>query len=122
MILTLRNNKITVHQNAIPESVYSVHIKYEFELGTNHLNPVLYINDNIYKGDDINIPLDYGKPVIYIKVELLDSYNRPVKVYTGTFNYYKTCTIGDADHVNLYRKITQLEEKITKLEEKGEVI
>ena len=122
MILTLRNNKITVHQNAIPESVYSVHIKYEFELGTNHLTPMLYINSKTYRGDNINIPLDYNKPTIYIKVELLDSYNKPVKVYTGTFNYYKTCTIGDSDHVNLYRKITQLEEKITKLEEKGEVI
>lgn len=122
MILVLRNKTVTVHQNAVPEDVRCVHIKYSFELGTNHLVPLLHINGHVYRGYEIFIPLDYNNIELPIKVQLLDTNGLVVKEYTSILPYYKTCTIGTPQHVNVYKQIEKLEKTIEELQEKGEVI
>lgn len=122
MIIQLRNESITIKQNNIPEYINKVFISYDYELGTNHYTPVLYIEDKVFKGNNIDIELDLNVDRVNMKVELLDTHNTIMKVYTGVYTYFKTCTIGDRQHIDLYEEIDRLNEELKKLKEKGDVV
>ena len=122
MILKLNNKTIKVFQNNVPDNVHKVDITYEFELGTNHLTPVLEVNGKQYIGNNIVIDLDYPHETIKLQVKLLDAYGNLVKLYTGTFLYYKMCVIGDLRFTDVFSELTRLYKENRELREKGEVI
>lgn len=122
MILQLRNNDIIIKKNNIVEYVNKVLLSYDYELGTNHFTPVLYIDDKIFKGNNIYVELDLNKDRVNMKVELLDCNDIVMRVYEHTYTYFKTCTIGDRQHIDLYEEIERLYEEIRILKEKGDVI
>ena len=122
MILQLKDNKINVKKNNIVEYVNRVLLSYEYELGTNHYTPVLYIADKVYKGNNIYVELDLNLDIVNMKVELLDCNDVVMRVYESTYTYFKTCTIGDRQHIDLYEEIERLNNIIKKLEEKGDVV
>lgn len=122
MILKLRNGKITIEDNSVPELTRNVCIAYDYELGTNHYTTLLHANNITHVGPVANVALDFETPIINLKVELLDTHNRVVKTYTGSFKYIKMCLIGTSELVNVYKKLQELQEENTRLKEKGEVI
>lgn len=122
MILQLKDNKINIKKNNIVEYVNRVLLSYEYELGTNHYTPVLYIADKVYKGNNIFVELDLNLDRVNMKVELLDCNNVVMRVYESTYTYFKTCTIGDRQHIDLYEEIERLNNIIKNLEEKGDVV
>lgn len=122
MILQLKDNKINIKKNNIVEYVNRVLLSYEYELGTNHYTPVLYIADKVYKGNNIFVELDLNLDRVNMKVELLDCNDVVMRVYESTYTYFKTCTIGDRQHIDLYEEIERLNNIIKKLEEKGDVV
>lgn len=122
MILQLKDNKINIKKNNIVEYVNRVLLSYEYELGTNHYTPVLYIADKVYKGNNIFVELDLNLDRVNMKVELLDYNNVVMRVYESTYTYFKTCTIGDRQHIDLYEEIERLNNIIKRLEEKGDVV
>lgn len=122
MILKLNNKTIKVFQNNVPDNIHKVDITYEFELGTNHLTPVLEANGKQFIGNNIVIDLDYPQDTINLQVKLLDAYGNIVKLYTGTFLYYKMCVIGDLRFTDIFYELTRLYKENRELREKGEVI
>lgn len=120
MILKLHKNKIHIIQNKIPENVNDINIKYIYETGTNHLVPHLYINGVFYRHNKIK--LDLKEPDINVVVYLMDTYNKPVHTYKGTFNYYKLCAIGTHELVDVYEELQRAYAEIEKLKAEGEVI
>ena len=122
MILQLKDNKINIKKNNIVEYVNRVLLSYEYELGTNHYTPVLYIADKVYRGNNIFVELDLNLDRVNMKVELLDCNDVVMRVYESTYTYFKTCTIGDRQHIDLYEEIERLNNIIKRLEEKGDVV
>lgn len=123
MILKLRNNTILIEQNNVPENVNSMYIQYDFELGTNHLYPRLIVNDvHVFEGNHIKVSLDYPVDTLKLIVELYDTHNTIIRRYTQTFNYYKMCTLGDAQHIDIYKELERVYKEIKEIKEKGEVI
>ena len=122
MIIQLRNSEIIIKQNNIPEYVNKVFISYDYELGSNHYTPILYIEDKTFVGNNIDIELDLNVDRVNMTVDLIDSHNTVMKRYTGVYTYFKTCTIGDRQHIDLYEEIDRLNEEIRKLKEKGDVV
>ena len=119
MILQLRNNKISIKNNNVPEYMNSVRIVYDYELGTNHYKTVLYINGVEFHKQD---KLEFDTPVLEFKVELYDTHSTLMKVYTGEFLYTKLCLIGDSKLMNVYKQLQQLQEENKQLKEQGEVV
>ena len=123
MILKLRNKTIIIEQNNVPENVNNVHIHYDFELGTNHLYPRLIVNNtDIFEGDHIDVDLDYTGHSIDLVVELYDTNNIVMRKYVCVSNYYKTCTLGDIKHIDIYKELERVYKELKELKEKGEVI
>lgn len=123
MILKLRNKKIIIEQNNVPENVNNVHIQYDFELGTNHLYPRLIVNNtDIFEGDHIDVNLDYAGPSINLVVELYDAHNILMRRYVCVRKYHKTCTLGDTKHIDIYKELERVYKELKELKEKGEVI
>ena len=122
MILKLRNKNIIVKHNEYPEDLHNTSVSYEYELGTNNFKPILYINDSMYIGDNLDIPLDDFEGLLHLRVELYDGNNTCVRSYTGSYILYKMCTIGIQSHIDVYKENVQLKKRIKQLEEKGDVI
>lgn len=122
MILKLNKKTIEVFQNNVPDNIHKVDITYEFELGTNHLTPVLEINNKQFIGNNIVIDLDYPHDYINLQVKLIDVHGNIVKLYTGTFIYYKMCIIGDQRFIDIFHELRRLYKENKELKEKGEVI
>ena len=122
MILSLHNKKIIVKRNKVPEHYSNVNITYEFELGTNHLYPYLYIKGKEYKGNNIYIPMDFTDDALELIVLLKDSMGNVVKQYISTLQYYKTCTLGTPLLIDVYKELERLQAEVIRLQEHGEVI
>lgn len=122
MILKLRNETITVEANEIPLNTSSTFITYDYELGTNHYDTVLTVCDRVYKGKNPEVNLDCNYPFIGIKVELFDTNERLMRVYTGIFSYIKLCLIGTSELIDVYKQLEILYNENIKLKEQGEVI
>lgn len=122
MILKLNKKTIEIFQNNVPDNIHKVDITYEFELGTNHLTPVLEINNKQFIGNNIVIDLDYPQDYINLQVKLIDVHGNIVKLYTGTFLYYKMCIIGDQRFIDIFYELRRLYKENKELKEKGEVI
>jgi FMN phosphatase YigB (HAD superfamily) len=125
MILLLSKGTIKIQPMRIPERRQSTEIKYVFESGTNHLIPKLYIHKDIFQGDKIMI--DMSKyPVqdqLNIKVELVNHYQTPVKIYEGTVQQHDYILLGKKPvRPDVEKYIKELEARIVELEEQGEVI
>lgn len=124
MIFKLRNNEIIIENNHIPECTSNVSINYDYELGTNHLTPKLYINNSIYVGTNIRLSLDLPESynTLDICVELLDAHGTVIRKYNTITHYYKTCVLGTPEHIDIVNRLMQLTEELQKLKDKGEVI
>ncbi len=122
MILKLYKNKVIIKGNESPEEISNCKIKYEFELGTNHLVPRLIINNKVFVGDNIRISLEHLTNRAQITVLLSDANQVIFRTYKGEFKVYKTFTIGDAAHIDVYKDLVKAYERIEQLEEQGEVI
>lgn len=123
MILKLRDGNITILNNSTPEHVEELKITYDFETGTNHYNVKLTIDDTVVQyGNNIIFKYDSPNNTINLKVELLDTHDNIMHVYTGSFNYYKMCSIGDDRLINIYKEIQKLYDELLKIKEQGEVI
>ncbi len=122
MILKLRNNNIIIEDNSIPVDVRKAKIIYDYELGTNHYKTILKINDKVYEGPNPIADLDLKSDTLLLKVELLDTHNRLMRTYTGTYKYIKLCLIGNTKLIDTYEQLKVLQEENTKLKEQGEVI
>lgn len=122
MILSLHNKQITIKRNKVPEEYDKVNIIYEFELGTNHLYPYLYIKGKEYSGNNIYIPMDFTDDEVALIVQLKDSIGTVVKHYESTLRYYKTCTLGTPLLVDVYKELERLQAEVIRLQEQGEVI
>ena len=55
MILQLYNKQIIIKDNESPENIANTKVTYMYELGTNHLVPVLTLNGKSYRGDPANV-------------------------------------------------------------------
>lgn len=122
MILKLCNGQINILDNTMPESIDAAHIKYNFEYGTNHLTPVLFVKDYTYEGDNITIPFNFEDNQLTLKVKLIDDVGITIKEYSGTFTLYKTFTLDTQARINIYDAYLKALQKIKDLEEKGDVI
>lgn len=122
MILKLRNGKILIEENTIPSDVYNTEVLYDYELGTNHYTTVLTIDGTTYTGNNPKINLDLNKDKINFKVELFDSHNKSMRIYTGVYNYLKLCLIGTSNLMDVYKQLEILYNENVKLKEQGEVI
>lgn len=122
MILQLYNKQIIIKGNESPENIINTKVTYMYELGTNHLVPVLTINGKSYKGDPANVSFDYDMSSLNLRVDLLDGFNTIIKSYTGTFPLYRTFTLGTQEHINVYKALIEANEKIKQLQEEGDVI
>lgn len=123
MILKLRNGNITVEHNRVPERVNNIVVMYDFETGTNHYDVKLTVDDSVvHYGNNLVFKYDSPKDKIDLKVELLDTHNTVMRVYTGSFNYYKMSAIGDDTLINVYKELDRLYAENKKLKEQGEVI
>lgn len=123
IIKLIHGGKIHIDMMERPERVDRVHIRYEYELGTNHLYPQLVINGHTHLGDNIFISLDEVTSRVDLIVRLLDINKRAVRTYVGNFTYDKYCTIGPKKNkYDLYEYVCALEEQIEKLKNEGEVI
>lgn len=122
MILKLRNGKILIENNSIPSDVYNTVIQYDYELGTNHYKTILYIEDAVYEGNAPQINLDYNKTNLNLKVELIDTHDRVVRSYGGTYAYLKLCLLGTPNLIDIFEQLKLLYNENIKLKEQGEVI
>lgn len=123
MILKLRNEKIFIEKNSVPEHVDNIIVMYDFELGTNHYGVKLTIDDTVvHYGNYLTFKYDSNKPSVNLKVELYDTHDTVMRTYTGTFNYYKTCLIGDDKLIDMHKELERLTILVKELQEKGEVI
>lgn len=122
MIFKLHNKEIIIKENNIPVDVQRVPIIYEFETGTNHLLPVLHCVFNTYTGLNPEINLDYNTDKIYLRVDLLDAYSNIVHTYECTTNLFRSCTLGNQEHIDIYAELLRLQEENKKLREKGDII
>lgn len=122
MILKLRNKRIIIEDNQIPEDVYNTHIVYDYELGTNHYKTVLQIENDVYFGNSPKVNLDYNIDEINFNVKLIDVHGRCVREYSGVYRFKKLCLIGIHELMDVYKQLKQLQEENTKLKEQGEVI
>lgn len=122
MILKLRNGKILLENNTIPLNINDTIFSFDYELGTNHYTTVLHINGKKYIGLNKILDLDLNTDTVELKVELYDTNNTCMKIYTGTFKYLKLCLLGDNRLVDIYEQLKFLHEQNIMLQEKGDVI
>lgn len=122
MILKLHNKQIIIKANEYPEDIENAKVSYEFELGTNHLKPILYIGTDVYVGNKITIPFKYTSPDIHMYVELRDGNGTVIKSYQCDTHLYRTFTLGSNSHINIYKELLRIQEQLKELEEKGDVI
>ena len=122
MILKLRNNKIIIQDNTIPSYVFGTSVSYDYELGTNHYTPILYIKDDVYTGTNPIVKLDLDTHEVNLRVELQDTHGKCMRVYTGTYTYIKLCLIGTSELMDVYKQLELLYNENVKLKEQGEVI
>jgi len=142
MILKLANQKVEVMLMKVPELIKETSIHYVFEPNTEHLHPVLFIEEKQYKGNHIVIELpNILEKVIYFTVKLIDDNQKIIHIYQGELAYNKYQLTGtkpvrpDFEKYihDLELKILTLEkdlgdliikhnEHIKELEEKGEIV
>lgn len=129
MKLKLRNEKIYV--KAL-ESISGAYITYDYEINTNHLNPVLKIkyNDNkinridIYRGTHTELQLDCipDRTQVLLEVQLNNSYGDTVRTYTGEFTMFKSYSIVEDKFFDIYEQLEYYKSRCEYLENEGEVI
>lgn len=123
MILKLRNKRVIIEENTVPDRVNDIQIKYDYELGTNHYKTVLTLNETqFYVGYNPIVSLDTDKSTVIFKVDLYDTHNKLVREYTGTYNYCKLCLVGTSKLMDVYKELKRLSKENKELKEKGEVI
>lgn len=123
MIFKLRNGVITVTHNNITEPAKRTHIRYDYEFGTNHLVPILVVNNKEqYKGDNVEVNFDLPNEEVILDVYLHDKYNNIIKRYHSVYICHKMCTIGTKQFVDIYNELERLTKENESLKEKGEVI
>ena len=123
MILKLRNDKIIIDRNNVPEKVDDIIITYDFELGTNHYDVKLTVDDaHVHYGNNLRFKYDSPRSSIDMKVELIDTHGTIMRTYTGTYQYYKMCAIGEQKLIDVYKELERLYIENKELKERGEVI
>jgi hypothetical protein len=143
MILKLVDKKILINTMFVPELKGHTFVQYEFEPETKHLHPVLYIGNQVFKGDrifiDINNHVKPGETII--KVELLDDQNKIIRIYESEIAYNIYQVLGQKpirpdieDYLykleeeirvlkqTLINETNRLNKVIKDLEEKGEIV
>lgn len=123
MILKLRNRKIEVVSMKVPLSTERFNIMVDFEPGTQHLKPRIYIDDVEYLEGVLNKLKIKKNKRVDIRVDLSDHNNRVLHTYRANVMYYNYSLFGELPHrVDYDEYVQELENRIKTLEERGEVI
>lgn len=123
MILKLHDGVIDITHNNTTEPANRVFVSYDYEIGTNHLVPLLIVNaSDSYFGDNVKINLDLPNPEVSLTVYLVDKQDNIIRKYTSTYTCYKMCLLGTKDYINIFNEIERLQKENAILKEKGEVI
>jgi hypothetical protein len=148
MILKLINGKVLIETMFVPELAERTYVEYVFETNTQHLQPVLYFNEKIFRGNKQYINITLEQQIVNIKVELLDNNNHIVRTYVSNLPYNVYQILGNKpirpdiedylykleEEIRLLKQAvldeqqkfveeqTRLNEIIKEIEEKGEII
>ena len=87
MILKLIDGKVLIETMFVPELMKHTYIQYTFEPNTQHLQPVLYINNQVFKGNKQFIDIQLESDNVIVRVELFDDNNRIVRTYSSNMPY-----------------------------------
>lgn len=130
MVIKLMRDKAMILPMKYPEAFEHTFIEFIFELGTNHLIPVLYIEDyRVLDGN--NAFVDMSKALRHVnantkckvKVLLKDVENNILHKYEGTFPFYNYFILGTKPaRIDFEVYIKSLEDEIRKLKEQGDLI
>ena len=148
MTLKLIDGKVLIDTMYVPELKEHTFVNLVLENNTNHLKPIIYINDIRFEDNVINLKEDIKSNEIIIKVELLDNQNKIVHIYQSKVAYNVYQILGNKPirpdiEMYLYKledeirslknemivlkekhleEIKRLDAIITELEEKGEIV
>lgn len=87
MTLTLVDGKVLIETMYVPELKEHTFVNLVLENNTNHLKPVIYINEIRFEHNVIHIKEDIKGNEVLIKVELLDNQNKVIHVYQSKVAY-----------------------------------
>jgi hypothetical protein len=122
MKLKLRNKKIIIENNKIPEPAQATPIVYDYELGTNHYKTVLTVNTETYEGTNITVNLDILGSTVSLQVDLYDINDRLIRTYKAEPKFCKLCLVGTQQLMDVYEELQKLYKENQELKEKGDVI
>ena len=141
MILKLIDKKVLIKTMFVPELRSHTLVTLELEPNTQHLNPVIYINQLRFTGTIIDIKDELKPGIVNIKVELLDDKGTVVQFYESKVEYNVYQVLGAKpirpdieDYLykleeeirtlkqTLIDETNRLNTVIVELEEKGEIV
>jgi len=125
MIITLTKGRAIVKTMEVPEPANNTYIQYQFEPGTNHLHPKLFINGRVFEGDRsyVDLGVYYPEKELSMVVDLIDTGGAVIARYTAKVPYYVYHLVGKKPmRPDLALYVATLEARIRELEELGEVI
>jgi hypothetical protein len=121
MTLKLVDEKVIISTMFVPELKEHTFVNLILETNTEHLKPVIYINDIRFETSVINLKEDIKSKEIVIKVELLDHQNKIIHVYQSKVAYNVYQILGDKPiRPDIEQYLYALEDEIRKL--KNEII
>jgi len=118
MTLTLIDGKVLIETMYVPELKEHTFVNLVLENNTNHLKPVIYINELRFEHNIIHIKEDIKENEILIKVELLDNQNKVIHIYQSKVAYNVYQILGNKPirpDIEMY--LYKLEEEIRILKE-----
>lgn len=130
IIRLIKGGTLQIIPMRVPELQSNISIEYDFEINTEHLLPMLYIEGAIHVGNKIKVPLVINKYKTPIMVQLLNGDNNVVYTYKNDIACHKYYIFGhdsirpDFDYEIDKLKAEQytLRDEIKRLQEIGEVI
>lgn len=117
MILKLVNEKVLIDTMFVPELKEHTFVNLILETNTNHLKPIIYINNIRFETNVIDLKEDIKSKEITIKVELLDHQDKIIHVYESKVAYNLYQILGDKPiRPDIEQYLYSLENKIQYLE------
>jgi hypothetical protein len=118
MILKLIDGKVLIETMYVPELVERTYVEYVFEPNTQHLHPVMYLNEKLFRGNKEYIYISLEQQIINVKVELLDDNNHIVRTYVSNLPYNVYQILGQKPiRPNIEDYLYKLEEEIRVLKQ-----
>jgi hypothetical protein len=121
MTLKLVDGKVLISTMFVPELKEHTFVNLVLETNTEHLKPVIYIDDIRFETSVINLKEDIKSKEIVIKVELLDHQNKIIHIYQSKVAYNVYQILGDKPiRPDIEQYLYSLEEEIRYL--KNEIV